>query len=69
MRRATVDDEGDAFVRILREQQQPDEEILVRSPREDSGDIMTNNLDAPNDAGSSSLEFITRLFPSLFGTE
>lgn len=66
MRRATVDDEGDAFVRILRERQ-PDEEILVRSPREDSGDSMTNNLDAPNDAGSSSLEFITRLFPSLFG--
>lgn len=63
MRRATVDNEGDAFVRIL--EQQSDEEILVRSPREEiSADDDTNT--APNNAGSSSFELIAQMFPSLF---
>ena len=63
MRRATVDNEGDAFVRIL--EQQSDEEILVRSPREEiSADDDTNTV--PNNSGSSSFELIAQMFPSLF---
>ncbi len=65
MRRATVDDEGDAFVRIIRERQSDEEILLVRSPGEEmSGNDDT--FDVPNDAGLPSLQLIGRLFPSLF---
>jgi hypothetical protein len=64
MRRATADEEGDAFVQIIREQQ-PDMELLVQSPAEDTGD-MNDNYEAVNDPSPWSLGFISGLIPLTF---
>jgi hypothetical protein len=50
MRMATADEEGDAFVQIIREEQ-PEMELLVQTPVEDSGET-NSNYEAVNDSGS-----------------
>ena len=46
MRRAKADEEGDTFVQIIRDQQ-PEIELLMQSPGEDS-----ENNESTNDAGA-----------------
>jgi hypothetical protein len=64
MRRATADEEGDAFVQIIREEQ-PEMELLVQSPDEDTGE-MSSNYEAANDPGSWSLGIVSSFFPMTF---
>ncbi|KAL3782346.1 hypothetical protein ACHAW5_003863 [Stephanodiscus triporus] len=64
MRRATADEDGDAFVQIIRERQ-PDMELLVQSPAEDTGN-MNDNYEAVNDPSPWSLGFISGFIPLTF---
>jgi hypothetical protein len=64
MRRATVDEEGDAFVQIIREEQ-PEMELLVQSPDEDTGE-MSSNHETANDPGSWPLGIISGFIPMTF---
>ena len=62
MRRATADEEGDEFVNLIAEQQ-PEEELLVQSPLDNS------NITYANESlGQWSVELISRFIPtSLWG--
>jgi hypothetical protein len=64
MRRATADEEGDAFLQIIRDQQ-PELELLVQSPAEDTGE-MNNNHEAASEPGSWSLGFVSGFLPASF---
>mmetsp|Transcript_21785 Transcript_21785/g.38397 ORF Transcript_21785/g.38397 Transcript_21785/m.38397 type:complete len:511 (+) Transcript_21785:703-2235(+) len=64
MRRAKADEEGDAFVQIIRERQE--EELLVQLPAEDTNEeVVTNYNNEMNDSETRpwSLELISRLNP------
>jgi hypothetical protein len=64
MRRATADEEGDAFLQIIRDQQ-PEMELLVQSPAEDTGE-MNNNYEAANEPGPWSLGFVSGSLSATF---
>ena len=64
MRRATADEEGDAFLQIIRDQQ-PEMELLVQSPAEDTGE-MNNNYEASNERGPWSLGFVSGSLSAFF---
>lgn len=60
MRRAKADEEGDTFVQIIRDQQ-PEIELLVQSPGDDS-----ENNESTNDAGTWGLLSLSSLIPFSF---
>ena len=64
MRRATADEEGDAFLQIIRDQQ-PEMELLVQSHAEDTGE-MNNNYEASNERGPWSLGFVSGSLSAIF---
>ena len=64
MRRAKADEEGDAFVQIIRERQE--EELLVQLPVEDTTEeVVTNHNNGMDDSetGPWSLELMSRFNP------